>query len=57
MILIKVLKKEVRFYLYLNSAQETQDHNTIEKLHQEFHQLSKRKRERKRVGERERMRV
>ena len=54
MILIKVLKKEVRFYLYLNSAQETQDHNTIEKLHQEFHQLSKRKRERKRVGERER---
>ena len=47
MILIKVLKKEVRFYLYLNSAQETQDHNTNEELPQEFHQLIKEK-ERKR---------
>ena len=34
MILIKLLKKEVRFYLYLNSAQKPQDHNTIEELHQ-----------------------
>ena len=56
MILIKVLKKEVRFYLYLNSAQETQDHNTIEKLHQEFHQFIKEK-EREKTCRRERMRM
>ena len=53
MILIKLLKKEVRFYLYLNSAQKPQDHNTIEELHQK----SKRKREREsNVKERERER-
>ena len=48
MILIKVLKKEARFYLYSISAQETQGHNTIEELHQIIKE-KERKRERERV--------